>query len=210
MGNTESRLKAGVNDVTGGLIAENMMSVLKTVILKQKVFRTIFRENIFVDQLPSYNETILPAWEFRFNRETVMGADLLHRGSINSRILFPNDLHGDVSFHRKMALTVYRFFAASDRLEDLLAPVSGLTEIGENIDIVYDTMFVQDGIAVPSIVMTIPFVLDRRRFRNENPEIPLDEDLDAALIREWEMRLEVTGVDETTETKKIVIPEGKL
>ena len=208
MGNLETRAKVGISQVTGGLMGENLLEVLKDAILNQSVFKTIFKNNVFTDELPSYNDTILPAWEFRFNKEIIEGGDLRHTGTINSRILFPNNLAGLVSFHRKIALAVGRFFKAPRK--DIFDNVSGLTEIGQKLDISYDMLFVQGGIKLPSIVMQLPFVFDVRRYRIENPEIPLDDDLDAALEEDWTTFIEISGVDEVAETKTILIPESKL
>ena len=208
MGNLETRAKKGVSQVSGGLIGENLLDVVKDAILAQSVFKTIFKNNIFIDELPSYNDTILPAWEFRFNKELIQGGDLRHVGTVNSRILFPNNLAGMVSFHRKVALAVGRFFKAPRT--DIFDNVSGLTEIGQNLDISYDMLFVQGGIKIPSIVFQIPFVFDVRRYRIENPEVPLDDDLDAALEEEWTQFIEISGVDEVADTKEVLIPESKL
>lgn len=203
LGNLSERAEKGIAQVTGGLIGENLLQVLKEAVLKQNVFKTIFNENIFVDELPSYNDTILPAWEFRFNKELIEGFDLRHVGTINSRVLFPNSLIGNVSFHRKVALAIVRFFNA-DR-SDIFSKVSGLTEIGENIDITYDLLFVQGAVKVPSIVITFPFVIDIRRFTIENPEIPLNDDLDADLIKEWTQLIEISN-----ELGEVLIAKSKL
>lgn len=208
MGNLETRAKAGVDQITGGLMGAELLQILKAAILNQKVFQTIFRENVFVDEMPSYNDTILPAWEFRFNKELIEGTDLLHTGTINSRVLFPNNLAGKLSFHRKIALAIGRFFKA-DR-SDIFSQVSGLTEIGQKLDISYDLMFVQGGIQIPSIVLTFPFVFDVRRYRIENPEIPLDDKLDADLEEEWTQFIEISGFDVDNENSEILIAESQL
>lgn len=212
MGNHQTRAVTGVGQVTGGLVAENMLEATKTAILNQNVFKTIFKNNVFVNDVPAYNETILPAWEFRFSTEKIMGGDLRHEGVVNSRVLFPNKLVGAYDIHRKVALAIGRFF--NNPRKDIFDNVKGLTHIGEDLEFTYDQVFAHGGMQVPAILIKIPFMIDLRRYRIECPEVPLDEaELDADLVEEWEQRIQIHGLDTIDDEKSddnILIEESVL
>jgi len=220
MGNLNSRAVAAVDTITRPLLGEFMLETLREAILQEKVFQTLFgggedrsdpkTSHIFLNKLVTYNETILPAWEFRFSTEDFAGDDLLVSGLINSRIMFPNNLQGDLAFHRKVALAVSRFFNSNKRLDDFLRKVSGLTEFGENLKVRYDLIFVQGGMQVPVIELGMNYIFDMRRFANENPATDLNARLDADLLKDAIYRLEISGEDEVTGTSEILIAESKL
>jgi len=220
MGNQNDRAVKAISQVTPPLIGEFMLEELRKTIMCQKVFQTLFggkgdktdpeKSHIFLNKMPSYNETILPAWEFRFFSETSQGTDLLMPGRINSRVLFPNNLQGDLNFHRKVALAIARFFNADDRLNDFIPAVSGLTEFGENLDIKYDLIFVHGAMKVPVITIGIDYIFDIRRFRLENPCTDFDADLDADLIKEAINKIQIDGDDEVTGTRTTLIPASDL
>ncbi len=220
MGNQQGRAVEAIKKVTPPIIGEFMLEELRKTIMCQKVFQILFgggddqtdpeKSHIFLNKATSYNETLLPAWEFRFFSETSQGTDLLMPGRLNSRIIFPNNLQGDLNFHRKVALTVARFFNADDRLKDFVANVSGLTEFGENLDIRYDLMFVQGAMKVPVITIGIDYIFDIRRFRLENQCTDYDADLDADLIKEITNKIQIDGDDQVTGTRPTLIPASDL
>ncbi len=232
MGQQQRKAVTGVDQVTpslvdgaspdGGarLMGEFMFERLRESIMGEKVFQTIFgggndkadplQSNIYLNSMPSYNDTILPAWEFRFSQETVQGADLRQTGRVRSRVLFPNNLKGELNFHRKVAMAIARYFNSALRIDDFLKKVPGLTEFGENLEFQYDLLFVHGGQQVPVITIGIDYIFDIRRFRLENPCTDLDDRLDAELIEEAVYMLEISGDDEVTGETEILIPESEI
>ena len=218
MGNLQGRAVKAVETITPPLLGEFMFEVLRESIMLEPAFQIMFgggtdkkdpeQSHIFLNNLPSYNESVLPAWEFRFSTEKFEGDDLEVKGHANSRILFPNNLQGDLSFHRKVVLAIVRFFNSAERLNDFLRKVSGLTEFGENLDVRYDLIFVHGGKRLPVITMGIDYIFDMRRFKNENPATDLNARLDADFLRDVTNRLRVLG-DESTEEKISDAGSGK-
>lgn len=189
MGNTSERLISGFDLVSGVLAGNLMLETLKTSLLTQTPFQKMFGANgerIFINEVPAYNETILPLWEFQWDTETVQGSDLRQIGFVNSRVLFPNNLNGKFGIYRKLALVIARYFDSQFCVDDFVRKVPGLTEFGEDIEFKYNQIFNYGEMTVPALTMRFPFTIDLRRLRIEEECTDFDGKLQAELIEELE------------------------
>jgi len=209
MGNLNDRVVVPVGQIVGGLVGSNLLAQLKSDMVLQNVFKTMFGtsgERIFIAETPSYNETIFPMIEFYMSRETFQSFDTLITGSIMGRIILPVQMltKTDTNFQRALAAAFMRFL--NSKKHSLFANVAGLIEFGANAEWVYDRMFVYTGVTAPAIDFTLPFKFDMQRYRLAKPEIDLDGDLDAALFG-W---VESYSLGVSSDDGEVLIPEGVI
>ncbi len=187
MGNTKDRVITGLDSIVGALAGPQMLEKLKATIIKEPVYQKMFGnkgERIFLNEDAAVNETILPLWEFQWDTETVMGADLYQTGFINSRILFPNNLSGKYDFYRLVAISISRFFNSQFFTNDFLKQVSGLNEFAEDLNFAYNQTYKRGEMSVPALVMRIPFKFDLRRLRLIEDCTDFDAQLSALLLEQ--------------------------
>lgn len=214
MGNQQTRLVDGLSEVIGVLAGSEMLAKLKTAIIAQDVFKTMFGdegERVFIEKVPAYNETILPLWEFQPITELVMGGGLRQRGTVNSRILFPNNMSADFHIYRLTAMVVSRFFTSQGRITDFLKEVPGLIDFGENINYSYQQVLNTGQMTVPALVMQIPYTIDLNRMRFVDECTDLNDDLDAELLAEMEAYfLTITDDKEVVEDRTVLLDKQPL
>jgi len=217
MGNTKERVQGGIDQVVGVLAGAEMLDKLKTSILNQNVFQTMFgkitnpKNRIFTEKVPAYNETILPLWEFQPITDIVQGAKLHQTGVVNSRILFPNNLSADFKIYRLTAMIVSRFMTSTARITDFLKEVPGLIEFGENIEYSYQQVLTIGEMTTPALVMSMPYTIDLNRMRIEDGCTDLDGDLDALLLAEMETYfLTITDDKEVVEDRTVLLDKQPL
>lgn len=186
MGNTNSRLVTGLDQIVGILAGSEILDKLKAALHDQNVFNTIFgtleNSRIYIDEFPAVNETNLPRWELQMDSEIVQGSDLRQTGFINGRILFPNNLSSQFKVYRLVCLAISRWFDSKVAVDDFVRKVPGLIECGENLEFLYDQRYNFGAGTCPAVIMRIPYTLDLRRMRIEDGCTDLDGDLDAKLL----------------------------
>ncbi|MGZ3686698.1 MAG: hypothetical protein ACXWPM_00025 [Bdellovibrionota bacterium] len=182
MGNFEKKVEEPLEQVSGILIGENLLPAVKAEMLLQPVFQKLFGckgERIFIDKLPSWNDTIVPGVEFRWKGERWQSQDTRVYGTIVGMIVLPADLEARTDRFRAIVSTFMRWI---DSKHGLFTAVSGLIEFGTNADFKYDNAIRANGVLFPVIDFTLPVVFDLTIFKAENPEIDLDGALDAELF----------------------------
>jgi hypothetical protein len=182
MGNYDEDVKRPLSKISGPLIGENLLPSVKAAMLKQTVFQKLFGgsgDRIFIDELPSYNDTIIPLIELHWKGERWQSQNSRIYGTLTGMIVLPADLHGRTDQFRAIASAVARWIESN---HGLFQAVSGLIEFGTNADFKYDGAIRAGGDIFPIIDLTIPVVFDLAIFRSENPEIDLDAALDADLF----------------------------
>jgi len=209
MANFSDRVLAPLALITGGLVGADMLSRLKADMIGQRVFQAMFGsqgERIFVDEVPSYNETIFPLIEFYWNNESVQSQDTFLTGTIKGRIILPSKLESksDINIQRGIAAAFARFIGSAKC--NVIPNVAGLIEFGVNIEFRYDRLFLMQGLTAPAIDFTIPFKFDLHWLAQTHPEVDLSDDLDAALVG-WVESYSIKVLDDNQD---VIIPEGVL
>ena len=186
-GNINKRIKDPLNLIKGELPGQNLLAQIKDAMLKEKVWREMFDKKgkrIYVSELPHYSEENTPLIEFHWESENVQSADTLQKGVISGRIVLPTHFTGELDFFRRVSAAFARFVCSSDNLREVLNLNPGLIELGEPLDFQYNRMLVQDGLKLPFIPFTFPFVFDLVQFRLGHPEIDYGACLDDELIQD--------------------------
>ena len=202
----EERIQEPLDTVTGPLIGQDLLPAFKAAMLRQRVFQKIFGrkgESIFTDQLPSANDTIIPLLQLTWKSERWQSKNTRLFGVIRGLLVLPADLMGRTDRFRPIAGAFSRWLASR---HDLFERVGGLIEIGKNMDFNYEGAVKVDGTTYPAIDITIPCLFDQQLFRLANPEVDLDEPLDAAEIPDM-TTYSITITDEDLNT---LIPTGVL
>jgi hypothetical protein len=178
-GNFEARVSRAFNHATGPLIGEKLLAEFKNEIIKEKIFQIMFDEDgsrIFIDKMPNWNETILPAIAMSWKSETFNSFDTYFEGSIDAMIALPVKLEGDYNSIRRVGSLFQRFMGGSMNLFD---KIPGLTMFGYGSDYNYEGLAKFDGFQVPCIQIRIPFKFDLQRLQLDVPEFdpfaPIDE-----------------------------------
>jgi hypothetical protein len=183
MGNETTRLDIPLATVTPPLIGDTLLAQFKEALIQEPVFKTIFGntgERIFVDKVPSYNDSIFPLLELYWKRERYENRDLVQSGEITGRILLPAKLQGDYNKQRLIAVAFQRFLGASQH--NMFARVPGLTHFGSGMEFTYDQLLQFSGGVIPYIPFTIPFEFDLHLVRQLYPEVDFTAQLDAAVF----------------------------
>src|SRR5204863_227380 len=114
--------------IQGRLIGDELLAQVKARMITDAVWKAIFGvagERIFVAELPSLNDTIVPFIEFSWAGEVFQNVDLYRTGSLDARIILPAQLKGDFNRFRKIAAAWTRWVGGKQhRLFDYVA---GLT-----------------------------------------------------------------------------------
>jgi hypothetical protein len=182
MGNYRERLAEPLAKISGILPGGNLITAIKAAMLVQPVFQKLFGEKgerIFVDKLPSPNDTIIPCIEFRWKGERWQSQRTRIFGTVIGMIVLPADLEGHTDRFRAIVAAFMRWIESD---HTLFSDVSGLMEFGKNADFKYDSAIRAGGDLLPVIDFTLPVTIDLTIFRAENPDIDLDAALDADLI----------------------------
>jgi|TARA_Y100000034_G_C6910517_1_gene424639 hypothetical protein len=196
VGKTETRVKQGVNDVLGHIFGDSMLDTLKSALVIQEPFKTMFGENgerIFVEDFPAINESILPAWQFQFESDTIQGQDLYHRGFVSSRIIFPTKMRGAFGLYRKVAMVIARYFQSDKCVSDFIKNVPGLTEFGEDLTFNYGQVYRLSGVDVPVLTMRFAFQFDLRKVKLHFSDTDFNDDLHAELLGAFANYIEITN-----------------
>lgn len=182
MGNYDDRVAGPLSKISGILIGENLLPAVKEAMIQQGVFQKLFGskgERIFVKDLPSLNDTIIPLIEFRWKGERWQSQNTRVFGTVVGMIVMPADLGGRTDRFRAIVAAFMRWIDSS---HGLFAAVPGLIEFGTNADFKYDNAIRAGGTEYPVVDFTLPVVFDLTIFRAQNPEIDLDGALDAELF----------------------------
>lgn len=184
--NLTDRFKTPISIVSGGLVGDNLLSQLKADMILQNVFKAMFGnagERIFIDKIPSYNETIFPLIEFYWGNEVFQDGVTILSGNIQGRILLPTkiDTATDTNVQRKIANCIQRFLGS--KKHNLFSNVKGLTEFGYNSEWKYDRLVpISAGLVVPAIEFNIPYKFDLTWLRRNNEDVDYMDNLDAELV----------------------------
>jgi hypothetical protein len=208
-GNLTERLLAGISQIAGGLVGDNLLAQLKADMILQPVFQTLFGESgerIYINQTPAWNEDITPGVEFWWRRESFQSGDTYLTGAIGGHFVLPGriDTKSDPNIPRALAATFQRFLASNQH--QLFAKVFGLIEFGVNADYDYSTMIQADGFTAPRVALNLPFKFDLLLLRQQRPEI----DYDAALDADLEVLLNsitVNVTDDNTESPTALVSQ---
>lgn len=193
MDSNEALIERPLSKIKGVRPGENLLDEFKRLMMGQDVFRQMFGrdgQRIFVNRLPSYNDSILPLFEMYWGRDNYQNSDVYQSGSIDARIVLPAQLTGKFDLFRKVAATLMRFMGSESF--DIFTPVPGLTHFGVGTQFDYSKVLQVSGFTAPVIGIQIPYELDLLYFRQLHPEIDLLGDLDAELIedlRSYEVNL---------------------
>jgi hypothetical protein len=183
MGDLRTNFDKPLSTVSGQIFGSNLLDVLKAAMIQQKVFQAIFGtkgERIFVKDVPSYNDTVVPAMELYWVGDTYDNWDTYLTGSITGRIVLPVQLRGDFNRLRQIAAVFARFLGS--KTFDPYSSVYGLIEFGNGIQFKYDQMLKVDALFFPVIPFTMPVKFDLQLYSQQNPEVDVLGNLDAALI----------------------------
>lgn len=216
----QEQIEKPLECVTGPLLGHNLLDVFKELLIKDKIFRMLFGEKgerIFVRELPSINDTIIPLLELHWKAEAWQSRNAYVTGTVGGSIYLPPDLIGRTDRFRPIAGALVRAMESFTRVVDeetnsykLVQPifdrVAGLTEFGKNIAFNYDNAIRAGADLIPIIEMVIPCKFDLHLFRLAYPEIDLDAPLDAPEIPD----IATYAIEITDENLNVLIPEGTL
>ena len=196
-GNQKTRVDFPIDLVQGTVVGANLLQSLKDDLILENVFRLMFGSNgerIFINDLPSLNETILPCLMVRWKQETFRSNNTYLDGSIGFELVLPVKLKGDFNALRRAATIFQRWLSGA---ANLYPQNKGLIMFGFESNWNYEGLAKFDGITAPAIVANIPFRFDLALLREEfDPTQPLDES-DIGFIES----ITLTVFDEETETE---------
>ena len=208
--NFETRVKAPLQSVAGRLIGENLLQSFKNEMLKESVFQTMFGtcgDRIYIDKIPNWNETILPAMILGWKSETYNSFDAYYTGIVTAIIALPVQLSGDYNSLRRVGNMVQRWIGGAMELFDGDNLVPGLTMFGYGSEFNYEGTAKFDGFSAPAISITFPFKFDLQILNQYMDGIDFRAALDEADLGFIEkILLEVREV----ENQKVIFQEGVL
>lgn len=210
MGNFNDRVVDGLSKINGPLYGEGLLEALKASMIKENVFQALFGllgERIFIDEIPSYNDSIIPLIEFWWKAETYQSRNSFFTGSLDGRILLPAQIDRKKAlpnYSRRIGNAFQRFLGGDNH--NLFDVVPGLIEFGFGMNFRYDQIFQITGLTLPAIAMTIPAKFDLRLLQLQRPEVDWVSELDADEIGFVET-YRITIADENSH---VLIPEGVL
>lgn len=204
-GNRDTRVNPAVTAVQGPLIGSNLLEAFKNQIKAQAVFKTMFGPNgerVYVNGMPSINESVLPALILGWASETFRSLNVYFDGQISALLVLPTQLTGDYNAQRRVASVFQRFIAGP---LDLLEEVPGLIRFGVESTFEYQGLARFGGFDAPTIIMTLPFRFDLQLMRLGSDYDPA-ADLDKADLDFIEgLLLEVKNDDGTELTSQEVL-----
>lgn len=205
--NFDTRVRKALDQVSGPLVGDNLLQAFKDEMIKEILFQVMFGsqgERIFIDKIPNWNETILPAMILGWKQETFNSFDTYFEGMINALIALPVQLSGDYNNLRRVGSMVQRWMGGAMSLFD---KVPGLTMFGYGSEFNYEGTAKFDGFSSPAIQITIPFKFDLQILAQTVDGIDFTAPLDQADIGFIEkIILEVHDA----ETNKELFAEGVL
>lgn len=180
-GNLDARVNDPLKKITGPLVGELLLESFKAAMIEEPVFQMMFGkkgERIFINELPNYNDTIVPLLELYWKNERFEDHDLYFSGVIDARLVLPLTLAGPDNLNklRRVAGAFQRFIGADQHRMFDREP--GLTEFGFGMDFTFNQLLKFSGQDFPVIPFTIPFKYDLAKFRELHPEIDLQGRLD--------------------------------
>lgn len=214
--NLVTRVQQPLSQVTAPLVGENLLQAFKDLMIGnedqqiagQSVFRVMFGERgerVFVNDVPSYNDTIVPLLELYWQKENFESWDTYLTGSVLGRIVLPAMFRGNYNQLRQVAAVFHRFLG-SRACAQIFQTVTGLVEFGAGTDFAYDKLLRVDGLLFPTIEMTLPFKFDLAWFAQQNPDLDVRGDLDAELFG----AIQAYRIGISSEEGKTLIPDGTL
>lgn len=206
MGNYDEDVKKPLSEVTGPLLGQVLLPKFKEQMKEQKVFRMLFGkdcERVYVDELPSYNDTIIPLLEMRWSSESWQSKNTRVSGMINGMLILPADMLGRTDQFREIAAAFARWIESR---HNLFKEVPGLIECGKNITFKYDDAVKADATTFPIVRFTLPVLFDLQKFRLRLDDIDLDAPLDAPRIPD----ITTYSITITDENLNVLIPTGIL
>lgn len=185
-GNRAGRVDLPIDKVTGPIFGKGLLETFKLEVAKEAVFQAMFGplgERVFVAEMPNVNETILPAIELAWKRETFKSVNTYLDGQVVGRIYLPTQLKGDYNSMRRVASIFQRWL--STRFKPFTYPENkGLTMFGFGTEFDYTGLATFNGLSCPVIQMTLPFRYDLALLRGDyDPNLPLDNS-DLGFIKE--------------------------
>jgi len=182
MGNYEERVARPLSKITGPLIGQEFLTELKKAMLQDRILRALFGEKgerIFVEQLPSYNDTIIPLIELHWKGERWQSQNTRVSGVVSAMIVMPADLIGKTDRFRGIAAAFARWMESAN---GLFENVSGLIEWGVDAEFKYDNAIQAGALIFPTIDISIPVLFDVHQFHLDHPEVDYTAALDADLL----------------------------
>jgi hypothetical protein len=192
MGDYDKKIAQPLSKISGRLIGDDLLPAIKAAMIMQPVFQALFGkagERIYVEQLPSLNDTIIPMLELKWKGERWQSQHTRIYATVDGMIVLPVDLQGRTDRFRSIAAAFMRWIESD---HGLFAACSGLIEVGTNADFRYDKAIQCDGRTYPIVEFTLPVVFDLTIFRAENPDIDLEGALDSELfgwVEAYDLRL---------------------
>lgn len=206
-GNQENRVERPISLVSGPLAGQELLEKFKEEIIKERLFQIMFGnlgERVFIKQMPSLNETILPLLILSWKNENFKSSRVYLEGSISANLILPVRLTGDYNALRRVASMIQRWMGGGMQLFD---KVPGLTHFGYGTDYNYEGMAKFDGFSCPVIQMGIPFKFDLTLLRQQvdgfDPNAPLD-DAEMGWVEEYLLEAH------DSETAQVVLEEGVI
>lgn len=177
MSNQNDRVDFPIDLVQGPIPGSTLLETFKTAIIQERVFKLMFGdqgERIFIKDLPSLNETILPCIMAYWRQDQYKSNTTYLEGSIKLEIILPVRLRGDFNSLRRVATIFQRWLGSGNH--DLYSSNKGLIGFGFDSSWNYESLAKLDAVAAPAIVANLPFRFDLALLRNDyDPTMPLDE-----------------------------------
>lgn len=161
--NHQKRTQIGINQNGGHIIAGNLMDAFKQFMLEDNVMCALFGDDgkrIFINDVPSYNETIVPLFEMYWNTENFVSNTAYYTGTVLARIVLPTNVQGKLQDMRRVGAIFQRFLGSRLLGEKIFPAVLGLTAFGDGADFNYSKVLTFTGFSLPFIEITLPFTVD--------------------------------------------------
>jgi hypothetical protein len=181
-GNHDTRTVQALNLNNGHLIAGNIMEAIKECMLLDEVMKTLFAQDgsrIFISDVPSYNETIVPLFEMYYQKETFRSNTAYFDGTLLARIVLPTSVQGKLQEMRRVGAIFQRFLGSSYFNANIFPKVPGLISLGYESEFSYDKVLQMTGFALPFIEIILPFRIDMLKLQNDDTSYDIDGPLDS-------------------------------
>lgn len=208
--NFQTKVHPAIQAVGGRLIGDNLLQAFKAEMIKEDVFKTLFGptgDRIFIDKIPNWNETIIPAIILGWKSETYTSRDTYYEGMVTGMVALPMQLAGDYNNLRRVGNMVQRWMGGAMDLFSGENLVPGLIRFGYGAEFNYEGLAKFDGFSAPAIQINIPFKFDLQLLAQTLDGVDFSGPLDATDLGFIEkIILEVHD----GETQKVLLTEGDL
>lgn len=189
-GNLENKVKQPLSEVTGILVGQNLLEVIKSEMLTESVFQKMFGvdgEHIFINSYPNINETITPSILLSWKNDRPESLNAYLMGDIEMSIILPTQLKGDYNALRSVGALFQRWMMSN---RTVLNKVLGLLELGVESTFDYTGLAVFSGNYCPVIKATLPFKFDMQKLIQAgayDPDEPLDSQFTDDILLEYDL-----------------------